>query len=157
PAVRGAVAYLERLRATRLTAEYATKPELRARYGLLPESASHEGYLAHPVHAYWDDFWALQGYRDAAVMAATLGDVAEAERIGAIRDAFETALYASIERTIVERAIPYVPGSVEWADFDPTATSNAVSLLGLGDRLPAAALAYTYDEYVRGFRRRRRG
>jgi hypothetical protein len=156
PAVRGAVAYLEQLRATRLGPEYEAG-ELRARYGLLPESASHEGYLAHPVHAYWDDFWALQGFRDAAAMAAELDDDAESRRIGAVADAFEAALYASIERTIAERGIAYVPGSVEWADFDPTATSNAVGLLGAADRLPPAALAHTFDEYLAGFRRRRRG
>jgi hypothetical protein len=89
-------------------------------------------------------------------MAATLGDDAEARRIGAVREAFEAALYASIERTIAERHTAYVPGSVEWADFDPTATANAVSLLGAGDALPSAPLAYTFDEYLAGFRRRRR-
>ena len=51
PHVRKAARFMERLRATRLTAEYQT-PDKVARYGLLPESASHEGYLAHPVHAY---------------------------------------------------------------------------------------------------------
>jgi hypothetical protein len=156
PAVRGAVAYLEGLRATRLGAEYE-KSALRARYGLLPESVSHEGYLAHPVHAYWDDFWALQGYRDAAAMAAALGEKAEARRIAAVRDTFRAALRASVERTIAERHIAYVPGSVEWADFDPTATANAVALLGCLDDLPRAALDRTFDQYLEGFRRRCRG
>ena len=156
PAVRNAVGYLETLRATRLGPEFDT-PELRARRGLLPESVSHEGYLAHPVHSYWDDFWALQGYCDAAAMAAILGQEADARRIAAVRDAFRAALRASVARTIAERAIDYVPGSVEWADFDPTATANAVALLdGLAD-LPRAALERTFDEYLAGFRRRRRG
>jgi hypothetical protein len=31
-------------------------------YGLLPESISHEGYSAKPMHSYWDDLWALKGY-----------------------------------------------------------------------------------------------
>jgi hypothetical protein len=156
PAVRRAVDYLETLRATRLGPEYET-PALRARHGLLPESVSHEGYLAHPVHAYWDDFWALQGYRDAAAMAGILGEDAEARRIAAVRDAFRRALRASVERTIADRGIEYVPGSVEWADFDPTATANAVALLGcLGD-LPRAALDRTFDQYLAGFRRRCRG
>ena len=156
PAVRRAVAYLEALRATRLGPEYET-PALRARHGLLPESVSHEGYLAHPVHAYWDDFWALQGYSDAAAMAATLGEESDARRITAIRDTFRKALRASIERTIAERDIDYVPGSVEWADFDPTATANAVALLGFVDDLPRAALERTFDQYLAGFRRRCRG
>ena len=53
-----------------------------ARYGLLPESASHEGYLAHPVHSYWDDFWALRGLKDAAAMATELGHAKDAARSG---------------------------------------------------------------------------
>ena len=156
PAVRRAVDYLDALRAQRLGPEYET-PELRPRRGLLPESASHEGYLAHPVHSYWDDFWALQGYRDAAAMAALLGADGAAQRIMASHYALGTALRASIARTIAERGIKYVPGSVEWADFDPTATAVAVSLLGGLDALPRQALDYTFDEYLAGFRRRRRG
>jgi hypothetical protein len=156
PAVRRAVDYLETLRATRLGSEFDSA-ELVARRGLLPESASHEGYLAHPVHSYWDDSWALQGYRDAAAMAAILGDDEEARRVSAIGDVFRVALQASVERTIADRGIDYVPGSVEWADFDPTATANAVALLGGGDDLPRAALERTFDEYLAGFRRRRRG
>lgn len=156
PAARRAVAYLESLRATRLGAAFET-PELRARHGLLPESASHEGYLAHPVHAYWDDFWALRGYRDAAAMAAILGEAAEAERIAGIATAFEQAVRASIVQTIADRDIAYVPGSVEWADFDPTATANAVALLGAVADLPAEPLHRTFDQYLEGFRRRVRG
>ncbi len=73
PAVLKAVDYMEALRNQRLTPEYRT-PEKRACYGLLPESMSHEGYMAHPVHAYWDDFWALRGLKDAAAMAVLLDD-----------------------------------------------------------------------------------
>jgi hypothetical protein len=130
---------------------------LRPRRGLLPESASHEGYLAHPVHAYWDDFWALQGYRDAAAMAGILGHHAEARRIAASHDALGAALRTSIESVIAERGIPYVPGSVEWADFDPTATAVAVSLLGGLPYLPRDVLERTFDQYLDGFRRRRGG
>ncbi len=156
PAVRAAVDYLDALRATRLGPAFETV-ELRARSGLLPESASHEGYLAHPVHSYWDDFWALRGYRDAAAMAALLGEAAEARRIAASAEVFEAALRTSVERTIADRGIDYVPGSVEWADFDPTATANSVALLGSAADLPAAALQRTFDQYLEGFRRRCRG
>jgi hypothetical protein len=156
PAVQRAIGYLETLRATRLGPEFDA-PALRARRGLLPESVSHEGYLAHPVHSYWDDFWALRGYGDAAEIAAILGDEREAQRIGAIRDEFRTALRESIARTIAERKIDFVPGSVEWADFDPTATANAVALLGFLDDVPRDALERTFDEYLAGFRRRRTG
>ena len=41
--------------------------------GLLPISVSHEGYLAQPVHSYWDDFWALRGLQDAVYLARACG------------------------------------------------------------------------------------
>ena len=156
PAVRNAVAHLDALRATRSGPEFDA-PELRARRGLLPESASHEGYLAHPVHSYWDAFWALQGYQDAAEMAGVLGEDDDARRIAASADDLAAALKASIETTVADRSIAYVPGSVEWADFDPTATSIAVGLLDCIDVLPRAALEHTFDQYLAGFRGRRDG
>jgi hypothetical protein len=154
--VRKAVDYLEALRKQRLTPEYEAG-EKRARLGLLPESVSHEGYMAHPVHAYWDDFWALRGLGDAVELARALGEDADAERIAAERDDLHACLYASIEATIAARAIPYVPGSVEWADFDAAATATAIATTDAAERLPAGPLAYTFDEYLAGFRRRRDG
>jgi hypothetical protein len=64
---------------------------------------------------------------------------------------------ASLETTIATRGVAYVPGSVEWADFDPTATSNAISLLGETALLPEPQLQATYAQYLDGFRRRRDG
>lgn len=156
PAARRAVGYLEALRAQRTTPAFRA-PGQRARYGILPESVSHEGYLAQPVHAYWDDFWALRGIGDAAELARALGDEPEARRLAALRDDLAGSLYASIETTIADRALAYVPGSVEWADFDPAATATAIVTTDAVERLPSGALAHTFDEYLAGFRRRRRG
>ena len=156
PAVRRSVDRIEALRAQRLTPEFQT-PEKRASYGLLPESVSHEGYLAHPVHAYWDDFWALRGLADAASMAETLGDGAPAARLGALRDSFRATLRASIMTTMADRALDSVPASVEWADFDPAATANAVALLDAAPVFPDVALARTFDRYLSSFHERRRG
>src|SRR4029077_9571255 len=113
PSVNKAADYLIALRKERMTKEYELG-DLAACYGLLPESASHEGYLAHPVHAYWDDFWALRGLRDATIMAEVLGDQAQAQRIAELRDSFRETLYASIDATMSRRQIDYIPGSVEW-------------------------------------------
>ena len=52
--VARAAAYLDSLRAQRLTAEYRTA-DRREFYGILPPSISHEGYSAKPMHSYWDD------------------------------------------------------------------------------------------------------
>ena len=147
PAVLRAIDYLESLRSQRLAAEFASG-DRKACYGLLPESVSHEGYLAQPVHAYWDDFWALRGIGDAASLARVLGDAAQERRLAALRDELGSCLYASIETTIAQRGLAYVPGSVEWADFDVTATATALTTTDAAERLPSAALAFSYDEYL---------
>src|SRR5438046_2040534 len=156
PAVTRSVERIEALRSQRLTAEFQT-PEKRACYGLLPESVSHEGYLAHPVHAYWDDFWALRGLKDAAVMAEILADGPRARRLAALRDSFRETLHASIMATMTDRRVDYIPASVEWADIDPAATANAIALLDEAQALPAAAIDRTFDEYLSSFRKRRSG
>ncbi len=91
PRVQLAVQHREQLRATRLTDAYRA-PEHRACFGLLPESVSHEGYLAQPVHAYWDDFWALRGFKDAASLAEMRGNPGESARLAALADDFRSTL-----------------------------------------------------------------
>ncbi len=67
PRVLRAAAYLDSLRHERRTPEYEAADN-REFYGLLPPSISHEGYSAKPMHSYWDDFWALRGFQDAATL-----------------------------------------------------------------------------------------
>jgi hypothetical protein len=154
PAVAKALAYMEGLRSKRLTKEYKSG-EKQACYGLLPESMSHEGYMAHPVHAYWDDFWGIRGLRDASLMAEVLGDAKEAARLASMRDSFSEDVAASLRAAIARHKIDFVPGSVEFGDFDPTATSVAVNLLDQLHLLPPAEIQKTFDKYMEGFRKRR--
>jgi hypothetical protein len=156
PAVRKTVAYLEHLRSSRLTDAYRTADK-RACYGLLPESMSHEGYMAHPVHAYWDDFWAIRGLADAAWLESELGNAEEASRCAALHDALSEDVRASLSATIARHGIDFVPGSVEFGDFDPTATSNAIGLLDLLHLMPPAETHNTFDKYLAGFRERTGG
>jgi hypothetical protein len=156
PNVTRAVDYLSALRKRRLTDDYR-EPEKAAYYGLLPESISHEGYSAHPVHSYWDDFFALRGFTDAAALAVVLGDDERAKQYAALRDSFHETLTASIARTIAAHQIDYVPGSVELGDFDPTSTAVVLTGGGELDHLPEAPLARTFDLYVDEFRRRQDG
>jgi hypothetical protein len=129
----------------------------QACFGLLPESISHEGYSSQPVHAYWDDFFAVRGLGDAAYAAAVIGDSEASRRIGALRDAMRGDLHASIRRAIEERGIDFLPGSVELGDFDPTSSAIALDPGGEGARLPPAALARTFERYWEEFDGRRRG
>jgi F5/8 type C domain len=125
--------------------------------GLLPISVSHEGYLAQPVHSYWDDFWALRGLRDAVDLAQAAGHEACAQRWRTLCTCFAASVFASIEATRAEKKLDFIPGSIEWADFDPTATANAIYLLDVPDGLNRAALERTFDKYLADWRGKRSG
>ncbi len=137
------------LRDTRRTAAFDFPP-LRARRGLLPESMSHEGYMAQPVHAYWDDFWALRGLRDLAWLAGALGDSARAAQVSALARDFHHDVIASLNETILAHGIHYLPGSVELGDFDPTASAIAITVAELDDDLPQVVVHRTFDRYLEG-------
>ncbi len=151
-----AVGYIDSLRQSRRTPVYQT-PESLAFRGLLPQSISHEGYSAKPMHSYWDDFFALKGLKDAVEIAGVLGRTEERERFARIRDEFAADLYASIGGAMAAKRIDFIPGSVELGDFDPTSTTVAVAPGGELGRLPEPALQRTFDRYWERFVARRDG
>lgn len=156
PNAVAAIDYLERLRAQRLTPEYEQGAK-RAFYGLLPESISHEGYAAHPVHSYWDDFYALRGLKDAVMLATVVDDPAQAQRAAALRDGLQRDLHASIARVIEEKRLDFIPASADLGDFDPSSTAVALETVGEQSRLPAAPLARTFQRYYEELMGRRDG
>ena len=98
-----------------------------------------------------------RGLGDASEIATILGEFAEAQRFADLRASLERSLYASIDTLISEKGLAYIPGSVEWADFDPTATASALQITDAAERLPSGKLNATYEQYLAGFRARRDG
>jgi hypothetical protein len=84
-------------------------------------------------------------------MAEIVDQPTQGRRITALRDAFRETLQASLQLTMKARHIEYIPASVEWADFDPTATAVAITQIDELPLLPAAALDYTFQKYLSGF------
>jgi hypothetical protein len=155
PHVAGAVRYMDALRASERTGtNLAINP---AFYGLMPASISHEGYSAKPMHSYWDDFWALRGYKDAVEIAQWLGRDTEAKTFAHSRDQFRDDLYASITIAAKQKGIDFIPGSAELGDFDATSTTIALSPGGEQERLPPALLHNTFERYWKEFAERRDG
>ncbi len=148
PHLAAAVTYLDELRQKRRTDAYLA-PTMLAFFGLLPESISHEGYSAKPMHSYWDDFWALKGLEDAAWMAGMLGHGGEAARWGATRAEFERDLVASIARVRADKGIAYLPGCAELGDFDATSSTVALWPAGADAKLPRDAVEATWERYWR--------
>jgi hypothetical protein len=156
PHVAGAAAYMEQQRQSERGPANQTLAR-RHMFGLLPPSISHEGYSAKPMHSYWDDFWGLRGYRDAAMLAGALGRRDDAARLQAQGDEFERELLASLRATARVHGIGYLAGAADLGDFDATSTTIALSPGRLQQRLPQDLLNGTFERYWREFVERRDG
>ena len=150
PHVEAAIAYMEKLRGGETG---AMNPAFK---GIMPASISHEGYSAKPQHSYWDDFWALTGYQDAADLAHALAR-ADAPRFAQARDAFAGDLRASIAAATQAHAIDFIPGCAELGDFDATSTTVALAPADAQALLPDGFLRNTFERYWREFIARRDG
>ncbi|HSE12747.1 MAG TPA: discoidin domain-containing protein [Rudaea sp.] len=156
PHIAAAVSYMDTLRRSEQSDANRTD-DRRANFGLLPASISHEGYSSKPMHSYWDDFWALTGYKDAVEMARVLGKNDAAAAISASRDEFRHDLFASIATTTKAHAIDYLPGCAELGDFDATSATVMLSPAGEQQALPQDLLHNTFERYWNGFAERRDG
>jgi len=150
------VDYLESLRSQRCTDEYREGPPLkRACYGLVPESISHEGYSAKPMHSYWDGFFTQRGLEDATIIAQILERPELEARFAAVRDAHRKSLYDSIRLAMDTHGIDYIPGCVELGDFDATSTTIAIFPCGQLGSVPEPQLTNTFERYWTFFCQRR--
>jgi hypothetical protein len=143
PKVQRVVAWMEALR------QSERKPGADPRFkGLMPPSISHEGYSDKPAYSYWDDFWALRGYKDAVQIAQALGDAGRATRWAAMRDEFQSDLAASIAATAQHFKLDHIAGAADRGDFDATSTTMALNPAQAEGPLPPALLRGTFDRYV---------
>lgn len=156
PFVDRAVAYLDSLRQQRRTPEYR-EGDQQVFFGLLPPSISHEGYSAKAMHSYWDDLFALRGFKDATTMAEVLGHREDAVRFAAMRDEFRQDLLASLRLVMAQHHISYVPGAADLGDFDPTSTTIALSPVEEDTQFPAGVLDSTFERYWTDLAPRRDG
>ena len=153
-----AVDYIESLIAQRSTDYFRNgNDSLRAFYGLVPESISHEGYSAKPMHSYWDNFFTMKGLKDAAEIQLILGETAYYERVKKIRDTFRENLYNSLQLAMKQRNIDYIPGCVELGDFDATSTTIALTPCNELINMPKPQVYNTFDKYYDFFKNRRDG
>ena len=115
--------------------------------GILPPSISHEGYSAKAMHSYWDDFWALTGLKDAALLARTLGHTAAHMQFATQADSLRASILATIALSMKAHHIAFIPGAADLGDFDATSTTIALAPGGELSRLPRAAVDATWARY----------
>ncbi len=152
--VEKVVAYQESLRQSQRT-ELNRTPERAHFFGLMPPSISHEGYSDKPAFSYWDDFWALRGYKDAVVIAQALAQPQAASAWARWRDEFEAELQQSVAASMKRYGIDHVPGAADRGDFD--ATSTTVALNPAQASLPPEWLDATFARYAQWAQARAEG
>lgn len=154
--VLSAVNYIDYLIKQRSTDHYRNgNDSVRAQYGLVPESISHEGYSAKPMHSYWDDFFIMKGLKDAVDIQHILGNTVDEKRIALIRDTFRINLYNSIRLAMKNKGIDYIPGCAELGDFDATSTTVSLTPCNEMDNLPKPQIYNTFDKYYDYFTKRK--
>ncbi|MGB3924713.1 MAG: discoidin domain-containing protein [Bacteroidales bacterium] len=152
------VDYIGSLVAERSTDHFRNgNDSVRAYYGLVPESISHEGYSAKPMHSYWDNFFIMKGLKDAVEIQNILGENEHRAKIALMRDEFRKNLYSSIDLAMKVREIDYIPGCVELGDFDATSTTIALTPCNELGNLPVPQVYNTFEKYYEFFRKRRVG
>ncbi|MCK4947983.1 MAG: discoidin domain-containing protein [Candidatus Aureabacteria bacterium] len=153
PNVIKALEYLVYLRNQRLTPEYKQVPAKKVFYGILPDSISHEGYVP-PVHSYWDNFWALEGWKAGKEIAKILDRDDLSRWAEGEYQALKKSFYESLKLAMEQKKINYIPGCVEKGDHDATATAIAVIYCEELENLPQPQLKNTFDKYYLNLRRR---
>jgi hypothetical protein len=164
--VKATVSYVESLRAQRLTEEFGPSGEPRqepskppvpalAFRGLVPESISHEGYSAKPMHSFWDQLFVLRGLDDAVYLANVVHESELAARWQNLADEFRTSVIESIRLAQRAHGIDYLPGCVELGDFDSTSSTILLWPVEEADNFPRAWIEATFERYWREFTRRR--
>ena len=146
PAVERVLAWQEALRQSE-RGDNNRRLDRKHLFGLMPPSISHEGYADKPAYSYWDNFWALRGYKDAVQIARALEYETEATRWSAWRDEYSRELTASLVATAAHHRIEYLAGAADRGDFDPTSTTIALSPADAQTKLPNKLLAATFERY----------
>lgn len=154
PKVRLALKFLQQLRERTLEPGYYADHEDPERFrGLVAPSISHEGYST-PTHSYWDDYWALKGWRDGAWLAAALGNAQMDTWARSQYAVLRESVAASIRETMKWKDVSYVPSSADLGENDPTSVSIGLDPCGQMDLMPPVALAHTFDGYIDDVRKR---
>ena len=91
------------------------------------------------MHSYWDDFFALRGFKDAAWLAGAARQAGAARRSSATATSSRATSARSIAAAMAAKDIDYVPGCADLGDFDATTTSIALNPVDAGRRASCRA------------------
>ena len=143
-----AMRFMAKLREKTLAPGYMKDLPVPERFaGILPPSFSHEGY-SPPAHSYWDDFFALKGWKDGREAAELLGRTDVAGWAGEQYQLLRDSLKQSIKKTAeFKKVVDFPPASADKGDMDVTSTTIAFYPCQEQDVYEEALLQKGYEKY----------
>jgi hypothetical protein len=121
PGVALAARFLDALRGSTLSDERETR-------SLMPANLSAEDLGSATWHHYWDDLWAVTGYREAAFAARESGNTPDAVDFEARADDLQAALLRSISLVQARTGVGYVPNGPDDVDTSAMARGTTPAL-----------------------------
>lgn len=129
PTLRRACEFLEQVRLENMTDDVRQKPPpLCYAFGILTPSVSAEDLGPGDWHHYWDDFWAILGWRDAEYAARELGREDDARWMKTAGDELLASTMESIRQVMAHYGIDYIPNGPEDKDSSSMARGTSPGL-----------------------------
>ncbi len=122
-------------------------PETRS---LLPPNVSAEDIGAANWHHYWDDLWAIAGYREAAFAGSELGRTEDAAAFARRADDLQVTLLRSVDLVSMRTGLNFVPNGPEDVQSSAMARGTTPALWPIRSLLGPAAndlLGRSFREY----------
>ncbi len=143
-AVQRSVDYLRRARASMARAEsHGTVV-----FGLLPASVAAFPLGGAEGHHYWDDFWAIRGFEDAAQLATIAAHERDAAQMREEAEALRRAVRVSYRQTMLVSRNTWIPSGPEDLEDPAAARSTCAGLWpGAGLEPEDTIVRRSFDHY----------
>ncbi len=117
-------------------------------YGILPAGESAEDLYDATWHHYWDDFWALTGFHEAADAARQLGYLDDARVFSAEEASLRESVLNSVEAIKKTGQQAYIPNGPEDLNTTAMARSGTPSVWPVEVLDPSSPLVrHSFDRY----------
>lgn len=117
-------------------------------YGILPAGESAEDLYDATWHHYWDDFWALTGFHEAAEAARQLGYLDDARVFSAEEASLRTSVQSSVEAIKKTGQQAYIPNGPEDLNTTAMARSGTPAIWPVEVLDPSSTLVrHSFDRY----------
>jgi len=146
PVVKRVAAYIEKLHLEGQALHRNATGKEALYYGLLTPSISHEGY-GSPVHSYWDNYFAILGLKDAAVLATAVGQPEDAAHFLAVAADLRQDVVKSIEAAAKYYKFDLIFSCPDYGEPDASGVAILVNPCDEMSYMPQDLLRNTFDAY----------